>query len=107
MTTRPKKPAIPRERYDTLRHEIVTLLRRGACSVRDISGELRIAEKEVYDHLEHIRTAIHKSGGHFHITPAVCRKCGYVFQKRERLRKPGKCPVCQGEQIDSPLFSLE
>lgn len=107
MTTRPKKPAIPPERPDTLRHEIVALLRQGALSARDISGEVRIAEKEVLEHLEHIRTALHKGGGHFHMTPAVCRKCGFVFQKRERLGKPGKCPVCQGEQIEPPLFAID
>jgi len=107
MTTRPKKPAIPTERADTLRHEIVALLRQGARSARDISGEVRIAEKEVPEHLEHIRTAVHNSGGHFRIIPAVCLKCGFVFQKRERLGKPGKCPVCQGEQIDPPLFAID
>jgi predicted Zn-ribbon and HTH transcriptional regulator len=106
MTTRPKKPAVPPERCDTLRHEIVALLRQGPLSARDISGEVRIPEKEVPEHLEHIRTALHKSGGLFRIIPAVCRKCGFIFQKRERLRKPGKCPVCQGEQIDPPLFAI-
>ena len=106
MTTRPKKPFIPKEQHDTLRHEIVALLEEKTLSARDISGEVRIAEKEVLEHLEHIRTALHKSGGRLLITPAVCRKCGFQFKKRERLNKPGKCPVCQGEQIDPPLFAI-
>ena len=106
MTTRPKKPFIPVEKLDTLRHEIVALIGKETLSARDISAQVRIPEKDVYDHLEHIRTALHKSGARLLVTPAVCRKCGFEFRKRERLRKPGKCPVCQGEQIESPLFSV-
>ena len=106
MTTRPKKPTVPKEQHDTLRHGIVSLLAEKTLSARDISGELRIAEKEVLEHLEHIRTALHAHGERLLITPAVCRKCGFEFRKRERLTKPGRCPVCQGEQIEPPLFSI-
>ncbi len=106
MTTKPKKPFIPAEKHDTLRHEITALLEEQPLSARDVSGEVHIAEKEVLEHLEHIRAALHKSSGHFQITPAVCKKCGFEFRKRERLNKPGRCPVCQGEQIEPPLFSV-
>ncbi|MCM2359254.1 MAG: transcriptional regulator [Geobacteraceae bacterium] len=106
MTTRPKKPFIPAEQHDTLRHQIIALLERETLSARDISGEVRITEKEVLVHLEHVRTATHGKGLHLIITPAVCRKCGFRFKKRERLNKPGKCPVCQGEQIEPPLFAI-
>ena len=106
MTTKPKKPFIPAEKHDTLRHEIATLIAKETLSARDISAQVGIPEKEVYDHLEHIRTALHKRGGRFLVTPPLCRKCGFEFRKRERLKKPGKCPACQGEQIDSPLFFI-
>jgi len=106
MKTKPKQPFIPKMQQETLRHEIALLLQKETLSARDISGEVRISEKEVLEHLEHIRTALHKSGGRLHITPAVCRRCGFAFRKRERLAKPGRCPVCQGEQIEPPLFSL-
>lgn len=107
MTTRPKKPVVPPERHDTLRHEIIALLQRGTFSARDISGAVHIAEKEVYDHLEHIRTALRASGCRLRVTPASCHRCGFVFTKRERLGKPGKCPICAGEQIEPPLFTVE
>lgn len=106
MTTRPKKPFIPLEKHDTLRHEIIALMGEHPVSARDISGEVRISEKDVLDHLEHIRAALHARGQHLDIAPAVCKKCGFEFKKRERLKKPGKCPVCQGEQIEPPLFSI-
>ena len=74
-------------------------------TARELSGEMGIGEKEVYDHLEHIQR--HKRDLHLSIVPAVCRKCGFIFRKRERLKKPGKCPICHGEFIDKPSFSIE
>ncbi len=106
MTTRPKKPFIPKEQHDTLRHVIAVLLAEKTLSARDISEEVRISEKEVLEHLEHIRAALHARGERLVVTPAVCKRCGFEFRKRERLKKPGRCPVCQGEQIEPPLFSV-
>jgi predicted Zn-ribbon and HTH transcriptional regulator len=74
----------------------------GPRSAREISQALHVTEKEVYDHLEHIR----RSGRHLAVTPAVCRGCGYVFSKRDRLTPPGKCPLCRHEAIAEPLFGL-
>jgi predicted Zn-ribbon and HTH transcriptional regulator len=106
IPAKPKQPFIPVEKHDTLRHEIMALLEVRNLSARDISAEVHISEKDVYDHLEHIRTALQKSGRLLLVTPPLCRKCGFEFRKRERLKKPGKCPVCSGEQIESPLFSI-
>jgi predicted Zn-ribbon and HTH transcriptional regulator len=33
-------------------------------------------------------------------------KCGFVFQKRAGPSKPGKCPLCHGQLILPPLFSI-
>jgi hypothetical protein len=102
-----KEPFVPPETHDTARHEIVSALGEGQCSARRLSAAVRISEKEVYVHLEHIRKTISSSGRHLVITPAECKKCGVKFAKRERLKKPGKCPVCRGESIHEPLFSIE
>ncbi len=79
----------------------------GSRSAKDLSAAARIPEREVSGHLEHIRKTLASSGRHLVIIPAECKKCGFVFSKRERLKKPGKCPVCKGESIREPLFSLE
>lgn len=84
----------------------MSILKEGTVSARDISAEVRIPEKEVYGHLEHIRKTMDKKEHHMTITPAECVKCGFVFGKRERLKKPGKCPVCKGELIREPFFSI-
>lgn len=99
-----KGPFIPREKHDTLRHEIIALLERETLSAREISGKVGIPEGEVYGHLRHIQAKRREL--YLHITPAACRKCGFVFTKGNRLTKPGKCPVCRGELITEPAFSL-
>lgn len=107
MKIKPKEPFVPVERHDTLRHDIISLLQGRTLTAKEISGEISISEKEVYDHLEHIRLTMSKKGHHLSITPAECGKCGFVFKKRERLKKPGKCPVCRAETIHEPLFTVE
>ncbi len=99
-----KQPFVPPEKHDTVRHEILSLLENETLSAREISGEVGIPEMEVYGHLEHIQE--NRREFHLVVTPAACRKCGFVFSKRERLKKPGKCPVCRGELIAEPLFSV-
>ena len=106
MKIKPRKPVVPRSALDTVRHEIIALLRDGPISARDISVGVRIPEKEVYGHLEHIRHTVHASGDLLEVTPAECNACGFVFVKRERLTPPGKCPVCRQENIFDPLFAI-
>ena len=107
MRAKMKEPLIPRETHDTIRQEIISELLQGTCSARDISATVRIPEREVYNHLEHIHRSIASSYLHLVITPAECKKCGFVFAKREKLKRPGKCPVCKGESIREPLFTIE
>ncbi len=84
----------------------MAILETGIVSAKDISSEVRLPEKEVYEHLDHIRKTLSKKEYHLDVTPAECSKCGFAFSKREKLKKPGKCPVCKGELITEPLFSL-
>ena len=103
MKSRPKLPSIPGNRDDTLRHEIVSLLSQERLTAREISERVGIEEKEVLEHLEHIRFALH---GGLVMIPAVCMGCGFSFRKRERLKGPGKCPLCRSERIAEPHFSV-
>jgi predicted Zn-ribbon and HTH transcriptional regulator len=102
-----KEPFIPQERHETIRQKIIEMLERDFSSARDISGEVGISVKDVFGHLEHIQKSLSRSDHNLVVTPAECRKCGFIFRKRERLKKPGKCPVCRGESIQEPLFSLQ
>jgi predicted Zn-ribbon and HTH transcriptional regulator len=92
--------------HDTIRHELLVELEEGPLSAHELSGRISISEKDVYEHLTHIRATLHRSERHLVVQPAECAKCGFIFHKRERLTKPSKCPVCRGESIHEPLFSL-
>lgn len=106
MKEKPKRPPAPHETHNTVRHALIAALQDGPCSGRDLSAAAGIQEREVDGHLEHIRKSIAASGLRLIITPAECKKCGFVFSKRDKLKRPGKCPVCKGESIREPLFSI-
>ena len=106
MRKRVKEPPTPLERYNTIRRYITSLLEGDTLSAKDISVSLRIPEKDVYDHLEHIRMTLHKSGQRLLVSPAQCEKCGFEFKKRTRLTKPGRCPICHNSLIKPPLYSI-
>jgi hypothetical protein len=86
-----------REHQQTIRKQIVELLRKGELSVRNISQDVGIQEKEVYDHLAHIECSITAHDGKLIIVPYKCAVCGYVFVDRKKLTRPGRCPKCKKE----------
>ena len=106
MKSRPQKPPVPSVKDDTVRHAIIKLLSEETVSALDISREVRVAEREIYGHLEHIRRTLSTAGLHLRVVPAECRECGFVFHKRTRLTKPGKCPACRSSYISEPFFSI-
>ncbi len=102
-----KEPVVPVERPDTIRKHIVSLLEEYTMSAKELSSLIKIAEKDVYDHLEHIRKTLNKGNLSLHHEPAACERCGFIFQKRDRLSKPGKCPLCRSRSILPPLFRID
>jgi len=106
MKRKLKKPFIPAERQETIRQQVISILEGNTLSAKDISAVARVSEKEIYEHLEHIQRTFNKGHHTFIVTPAECKKCGFVFRKRDKLKKPGKCPVCRSESIQEPLFSI-
>lgn len=89
----------------TTRQAIKELLLEQSLSTLELSQRLSLPEKEVLAHLGHIARAP-GPGWRFEITAAVCKGCGFVFKKRERLTIPSRCPLCRGESIRRPCFAL-
>jgi predicted Zn-ribbon and HTH transcriptional regulator len=107
MKKKRKEPPIPGERNETVRKQLVTVLGYGEpLSARELSTEVRVREREVFNHLVHIQKSLEKSGRSLVVAPARCLKCGFVFAKRERLTRPGRCPSCRGTHIEEPRFSI-
>ncbi len=112
MATKRKGPGniereAPVERFETIRHYIAALLEEGTYSAKDLSNIIRIPEREICDHLEHLQKTFGKSNKQLEITPAACGHCGFTFRKRGRLTKPGKCPTCRYIHIRPPLFRIK
>jgi hypothetical protein len=104
---RVREPVVPEERYETLRRRIISMLKERPFTGKELSGQLRISEKDVYEHLEHIRKTMNKGPHRLAVVPARCKRCGFVFRKRGRLKSPGKCPMCRSESVDESQFSVE
>jgi predicted Zn-ribbon and HTH transcriptional regulator len=96
-----------RERSETLRHRLQRELESGPQTVRDLSVRVRIPEKEVISHLEHVQRSLRRSPQRLHVDPAECLQCGFRYQKRERLTSPSTCPRCRSQRIAPPLFRVE
>lgn len=107
MARGPREPKAPVERYQTIRRRIMELLAGRKMTAREISEELRIPERDVYEHLEHIRKTTSKGKSVLVVEPAACEGCGFIFRKRVRLKDPGKCPMCRSESIRQAVFSVE
>lgn len=90
----------------TLRQQMVDLLSGGEWTVREISQELGIREKEVYGHLDHIVKSAAARGLKFTVIPCTCLDCDYVFSERKRLTRPGRCPQCKGSHLEAPRFKI-
>lgn len=90
----------------TIRQQIIDLLTEEERGARELSQMLRIREKEVYDHLEHIERSVSSRKGRFVVTPARCLECSYRFESRRRLTKPGRCPRCKGEHVADPRYRV-
>jgi predicted Zn-ribbon and HTH transcriptional regulator len=96
----------PRERLQTIRDQLHKELCAGWVTARQLSTLVGISEKAVPAHLEHLRKSASGAGERFEVEPAVCNKCDYSFEERERLTRPTRCPKCKGERIDPPRFRI-
>lgn len=90
----------------TVRQQIISFLSLAPASAKEISAALGISEREVYDHLGHIRKSLARGPQRFEVTPSRCLHCGFVFDRRQRLTKPGRCPGCQHPHISEPRFRV-
>ena len=91
----------------TIRQQIIELLADREMDAREISRELGIREKEVYEHLVHIAKSLAAKGKALLIQPSRCLSCGYVFKDRKRFTRPGRCPRCKKTHLQSPAYYIQ
>jgi transcriptional regulator len=90
----------------TIRQQIIDLLSEVEMNAIELSQDLGIREKEVYEQLPHIARSVASQGKKLVIEPSRCLKCGYVFEDRKRYTRPGRCPQCRETHIQKPTFKI-
>jgi len=90
----------------TKRQEIMNLLTQADFNARELSKAIGIREKEIYTHLPHIEKSINNKSKKFKVIPAQCMSCDYSFRKRQRLTRPGRCPICKNQRIEPARFQI-
>ncbi|MGH7910083.1 MAG: transcriptional regulator [Thermodesulfobacteriota bacterium] len=91
----------------TIRQALFEELLEGSRTVRELSQAIRIPEKEVITHLTYVKQSALNKGYRFIIKPSECLNCGFIFDKRDKPKKPGRCPRCKEEHLTNPSFGLE
>ncbi len=88
----------------SIRKGIMETIEGRLLTARDISKALGIGEKDVIEHLVHVRRTVGRK--RFVLEPPECLRCGFVFRKRERLKTPGRCPLCRSEEITEARYGI-
>ncbi len=91
----------------TIRQQFIALLEKDAMNAREISRALRIQEKEVYEHLAHIRRSVRTRKKKLHVVPFMCKNCNFVFKDRQKMTKPGRCPKCKNGRIEGATYRIK
>lgn len=82
----------------TRREEIIGLLEKGPISPYNIANKFGTTLKEILEDIKHVKLSIKPK--QLKMVPAYCKKCGFVFKERSRIKTPTKCPKCRGEWIE-------
>lgn len=96
----------PGERSETIRETLRKTLREAPATARDLSAAAGIREKDVAGHLAHLARSLGQRGERLVVEPATCLACGFAFEARTRLTRPGACPACRSTRIDPPVFRI-
>jgi predicted Zn-ribbon and HTH transcriptional regulator len=90
----------------TIRQELIDALMDREMTAIDLSQEVGIGEKEVYEHLPHIARSVASQGNKLVVEQPRCLKCGFVFEGRKRFTRPGRCPKCRETHIQNPSYTI-
>jgi len=90
----------------TIRQQLIDALMVREMTAMDLSREVGIREKEVHEHLPHIARSVAPQGKSLVVTSPRCLKCGFVFERRKRFTRPGRCPKCRETYIQGPSYAI-
>lgn len=88
------------------RKYLIDILLNQPTSLFELSRLLEEKPKDLEDDLHHLFKSLKNMPYRSVILPAACKKCGFIFNK-DKMSKPGKCPMCKGTWISEPLIHVE
>ncbi|MDO5674443.1 MAG: transcriptional regulator [bacterium] len=97
---------INEESEQTLRGQLRTVLGQGWHTLRELSQLVRVSEKDLISHLEHLRRANRAGEESFEVDAPLCLHCGFHFIARTRLQAPGRCPKCRSTRISKARYRI-
>jgi len=83
------------------RKRIEELLSEGEYTPSQLARIFGVKVSVIVEDLKHIAKS---KKGEVYISPAKCRKCGFVFKPEVKI--PKRCPKCKSEWIDEPQFRI-
>ena len=89
-----------------MRAALLDVLRQGWATAHDLSRLAHVREHEVESHLEHLARSLRAAGERLSVEPAECLDCGFRFQERTRMGRPGRCPECRRTHLQAPRFAV-
>ncbi len=88
------------------RKDLIPILLGQPRSVAELARLLDEAPKDLEQDLHHLLKSLRRMPYRAVIEPAKCRRCGFVYS-HDKLRKPGKCPLCKSTWISEPRIGIE
>jgi len=95
------------DRRQTIRQQIIALLRNENLTVRDLSQAVSIQEKDVFEHLAHIDRSLKSHGEKLTENPYICLDCGFEFDQRKKYNRPGRCPQCKNSHLQAAVYRIK
>ncbi len=86
----------------TRREEIIEILGERRVSAQQLANIFKVELIEIIDDLGHIERSINPRK--LRRSPAFCKKCGFVFKERSRIKCPSRCPKCKSEWVNAQEF---
>jgi len=76
-------------------------------TLKDLSRELSLSEKELPDLLAKLERSLTQDGSKLEVEAARCFACSFAFEGRGRASKPSRCPSCRSERIQPARYWIE
>ena len=88
----------------TRREEIIRILENEERTAKELANQYETILADILKDLDHIKYSIKPR--QLKMKPPYCKKCGFVFVERSRVKSPSRCPKCKSEWIQAPLFRI-